>query len=159
MLDAYKQVGDTIRHAPPFAAPGTFFRGNLHTHTTASDGDFPAEEVVRRYQDQGYDFLCLSDHFLECYEYPVTDSREFRSSNFTTLIAAELHAVCNAELPPGCDPIPNPSPSPNPITNPNLNFNPSPNPNPTPTPNPNPSPGTTSAPRTDGRWSGWGMPS
>ena len=100
MLDAYKQVGDTIRHAPPFAAPGTFFRGNLHTHTTASDGDFPAEEVVRRYQDQGYDFLCLSDHFLECYEYPVTDSRAFRSSNFTTLIAAELHAgkMLNDEL-------------------------------------------------------------
>ena len=100
MLDAYKQVGDTIRHAPPFAAPGTFFRGNLHTHTTASDGDFPAEEVVRRYKDQGYDFLCLSDHFLECYEYPMTDSREFRSPDFTTLIAAELHAgkLLNDEL-------------------------------------------------------------
>ena len=86
--------------AAAFHAPGRFFKGNLHTHCTASDGDFAAAEVIRRYRDRGYDFISLSDHFLECYDYPVTDSRQFRSGDFTTLIAAELHAgqMLNDEL-------------------------------------------------------------
>jgi len=76
----------------PFASPGRFYKGNLHTHSTQSDGDYPVEEVVRRYRDKGYDYLAISDHFLERYDYPITDTRPFRSEDFTTLIAAELHA-------------------------------------------------------------------
>ena len=75
----------------PFGLEGRFYRGNLHTHCTHSDGDLPVEQVVERYRRQGYDFLALSDHFLECYGYPVTDTRGFRDSGFTTLLAAELH--------------------------------------------------------------------
>ncbi len=37
-------------------------KGNLHTHTTRSDGDSPPEHVADWYQAHGYDFLCLSDH-------------------------------------------------------------------------------------------------
>tara|TARA_B100001142_G_scaffold70635_1_gene71077 strand:+ start:134 stop:898 length:765 start_codon:yes stop_codon:yes gene_type:complete len=33
----------------------------------------------------------LSDHFLECYGFPITDTRALRSKDFTTLISAELH--------------------------------------------------------------------
>ena len=33
----------------PFDRAGQFFNGNLHTHCTSSDGDFTAEEVIRRY--------------------------------------------------------------------------------------------------------------
>ena len=77
--------------ALPFAAPRHFYKGNLHTHCTESDGDYPAEEVVRRYREKGYDFLALSDHFLECYGFPITDTRGLRSKDFTTLISAELH--------------------------------------------------------------------
>ena len=77
--------------ALPFSVPGNFYKGNLHTHCTESDGHYPAEEVIRRYQEKGYDFLALSDHFLECYGFPVTDTRELRSADFTTLISAELH--------------------------------------------------------------------
>ena len=39
-----------------------WFRGNLHTHTTNSDGDSPPDEVAAWYRDAGYDFLVLSDH-------------------------------------------------------------------------------------------------
>jgi len=77
--------------ALPFAAPGHFYKGNLHTHCTESDGDYSAGEVIRRYQEKGYDFLALSNHFLECYGFPVTDTRGIRSDEFTTLISAELH--------------------------------------------------------------------
>ena len=39
-----------------------WFKGNTHTHSLWSDGnDFP-EMIVGWYQDQGYDFLALSDH-------------------------------------------------------------------------------------------------
>jgi predicted metal-dependent phosphoesterase TrpH len=75
-----------------FSTQGTFYKGNLHTHSTRSDGRLPPEEVCRAYRDRGYDFLCLSDHFLEKFGYPVTDTRPWRSDGFTTLIGAELHA-------------------------------------------------------------------
>ncbi|MEL6736645.1 MAG: phosphotransferase, partial [Pseudomonadota bacterium] len=32
-----------------FSAPGRFWRGNLHTHSTVSDGVLEPEEVCRRY--------------------------------------------------------------------------------------------------------------
>jgi hypothetical protein len=39
-----------------------WWKGNLHTHTLWSDGrDFP-EMVAAWYKDNGYNFLCLSDH-------------------------------------------------------------------------------------------------
>ena len=37
-------------------------RGNLHTHTTFSDGELPMEDAVRRYRDLGYDFVAVTDH-------------------------------------------------------------------------------------------------
>jgi hypothetical protein len=39
-----------------------WFRGNLHTHTTNSDGDSPPEDVVAWYRDAAYDFLVITDH-------------------------------------------------------------------------------------------------
>lgn len=39
-----------------------FFKGNLHAHSTRSDGDSPAASVVRWYRDAGYSFLALTDH-------------------------------------------------------------------------------------------------
>nr|MDQ3044779.1 phosphotransferase [Chloroflexota bacterium] len=39
----------------------------------------------------GYDFLVITDHFMEHYGFAVTDSREFRDESFTTLLGAELH--------------------------------------------------------------------
>lgn len=74
-----------------FAAPGRFWKGNLHTHSNRSDGKLTPEEVCTAYRLQGYDFLCLSDHFLDRYAFPMTDTRPYRTENFTTLIGAELH--------------------------------------------------------------------
>jgi hypothetical protein len=41
---------------------GRWLRGNLHAHTTASDGERPIQEVVDDYVSRGYDFLMISDH-------------------------------------------------------------------------------------------------
>jgi hypothetical protein len=83
-----------------FTAPGRFWRGNLHTHSTRSDGVLPPEEVCRRYRDEGYDFLALTDHFIGSYGYPIVDTTPFRTNRFTTILGAELHsgAMANGEL-------------------------------------------------------------
>lgn len=39
-----------------------WYKGNTHTHTLWSDGDAAPEIAVAWYRDNGYDFLCLSDH-------------------------------------------------------------------------------------------------
>ena len=39
-----------------------WYKGNLHCHTTDSDGDCTPEEVVKRYKEQGYSFLAITDH-------------------------------------------------------------------------------------------------
>ncbi|MFR5601766.1 MAG: PHP domain-containing protein [Lachnospiraceae bacterium] len=38
------------------------FKGNLHCHTTNSDGCLTPEQVVELYRTHGYHFLCLSEH-------------------------------------------------------------------------------------------------
>ena len=75
-----------------FSRPAKFFKGNLHTHSTSSDGRLPAGEVCEAYRGKGYDFLVLTDHFRETYSFGVTDTRPYRTSDFTTIIGAELHA-------------------------------------------------------------------
>ena len=76
-----------------FAAPGRFYKGNLHTHSTRSDGKLDPQEVCRRYAERGYDFLWLSDHFLSVYDFPIADTRDYRTESFTTILGAELHAM------------------------------------------------------------------
>jgi len=41
-----------------------WYKGNLHTHTTLSDGEKTPEEVVALYRAKGYDFLALTDHWV-----------------------------------------------------------------------------------------------
>jgi len=79
-----------------FAAPGRFWKGNIHTHSNASDGVRTPEEVCATYREAGYDFLALTDHFLAKYNFPVVDTRPFRTHDFTTILGAELHAPATA---------------------------------------------------------------
>lgn len=84
----------------PFDKPGRFWRGNLHCHSTRSDGALPPEEVARRYRARGYHFYCQSDHFMPEFDYPVTDTTGYRTDDFTTILGAELHApsLLNGEI-------------------------------------------------------------
>jgi len=83
-----------------FAQPGSFYRGNLHTHSTRSDGVLAPQEVCRRYRAEGYDFIALTDHMIGLYDYPITDTAPYRAPGFTTILGAELHsgAMENGEL-------------------------------------------------------------
>lgn len=83
-----------------FTASGQFYRGNLHTHSTLSDGILDPKEVCRRYKAEGYDFIALTDHFIGMFGYPIADTTAFRDDHFTTILGAEVHsgAMQNGEL-------------------------------------------------------------
>jgi len=83
-----------------FARPGRFHRGNLHTHSNLSDGALTPDEVCRRYEAAGYDFISLTEHFLGRFGYPIADTRRFQNNRFTTIPGAEVHsgALGNGEL-------------------------------------------------------------
>ena len=38
------------------------YKGQLHCHTTSSDGAYNASKVAEFYTNAGYDFLCITDH-------------------------------------------------------------------------------------------------
>ncbi|MEL7469080.1 MAG: phosphotransferase [Pseudomonadota bacterium] len=74
-----------------FAAPGRFWRGNTHTHSTLSDGVLPLGEVCARYRAEGYDFLSMTEHLVGLYDYPIAETAPFRAEDFTTILGAEVH--------------------------------------------------------------------
>ena len=41
-----------------------YYKGNLHTHTTRSDGHKSPEEAIALYRAAGYDFIALTDHYV-----------------------------------------------------------------------------------------------
>ena len=48
--------------ANPFAAPGNWYKGSLHSHSTISDGELAPTEVLQWYRDHDYHFVALTDH-------------------------------------------------------------------------------------------------
>ena len=77
-----------------FSPAGRLYRGNLHGHCTHSDGLNDAAEVVRLYQEAGYDFTCLSDHYWSDKRYcadSIFDGSSLDRADFITIISAELH--------------------------------------------------------------------
>ncbi|MBM7564277.1 CehA/McbA family metallohydrolase [Paenibacillus sacheonensis] len=59
------------------------YKGNLHLHTTWSDGAQPAEEVVEAFKAKGYHFISLSDHDI------YTRTEDFDTEHFITLPGTE----------------------------------------------------------------------
>ena len=45
-----------------FAPNIPFWKGNLHMHTTASDGRLSPEDAIEIYRSHGYHFVALTDH-------------------------------------------------------------------------------------------------
>ncbi|MCJ7679134.1 MAG: CehA/McbA family metallohydrolase [Candidatus Aminicenantes bacterium] len=70
----------------PEASP-VWYKGNLHTHTTNSDGDTLPAEVIRWYKDNGYHFLSITDHNLIT---PVDSYRELETDTFILISGNEI---------------------------------------------------------------------
>lgn len=74
-------------YSNPFSQPGQWYRGNLHTHTTASDGALSLAERCTAYRAAGYDFLAITDHSV------VQDVSAQSSPEFLVISGSELHPV------------------------------------------------------------------
>lgn len=99
-------------HNLPFDKPGRFWKGNIHTHSDRSDGSMPVDQLIETYRSQCYDFLAVTDHFMERFGYPIVDTRSARSEHFTTILGAELHApACSTASRGTCSPSDSPSSS------------------------------------------------
>ncbi len=61
-----------------------FLKGNLHCHTTNSDGVKTPDEVVETYRALGYDFLAITDHRL------VTVPKNYKAGEMLVLPGMEL---------------------------------------------------------------------
>ena len=62
-----------------------WFKGNIHSHTTNSDGDSSPHHVAGWYKDNGYDFLVLSDHN----HLSILDDAEKNNDKWPLLIPGE----------------------------------------------------------------------
>lgn len=51
-----------LRSVPPELVEVAEIRGDLHCHTTWSDGRFSVEEMGRAARDRGYDYIAICDH-------------------------------------------------------------------------------------------------
>ena len=63
-----------IRHQAAFEGIHPLLKGNLHCHTTRSDGVASPATTIRQYAADGYDFLALTDHRLYNYQNYAPDS-------------------------------------------------------------------------------------
>lgn len=62
---------------------GNWYKGNLHCHSTESDGSIGAREIARMYREKGYSFLAFSEH--ETYG----NHEEFEDDGFIIMPAIE----------------------------------------------------------------------
>ena len=67
---------------PPFDLPGKWFKGNLHTHTTQSDGKLTPAENMQWHAELGYDFVGITDHNR------VTNPRVLYAASQSALLAS-----------------------------------------------------------------------
>jgi hypothetical protein len=70
----------------PFAQPGGWHKGQLHVHSTASDGELTSDGVIGWYRARGYHFLALTDHGVLSEARAVAD-------DFITLSGIEVDGV------------------------------------------------------------------
>ena len=70
----------------PYDGSSNWLRGNLHAHTTRSDGKRDPQIVIDDYAGRGYDFLMISDHDM------VTAPSEFDSRGMVLIPGNEVTA-------------------------------------------------------------------
>lgn len=69
----------------PFAQPGRWFKGNLHTHSNQSDGIPSPQQIVDLYAEHSYDFLSITDHWK------LTDTSGLDNQGLLLIPGSELN--------------------------------------------------------------------
>lgn len=62
-----------------------YFKANLHTHSTISDGTLTREEVKEAYKALGYQILCLTDHNI------IVNHSDMNEPDFLMLTGIEVN--------------------------------------------------------------------
>lgn len=77
----------------PFTIDGNWYKTNLHTHTTLSDGDVNLPIRVKQYRNKGYHVLAITDH-------EKTNNVEgYSDANFLLISGMETHPSSGADVP------------------------------------------------------------
>ena len=63
---------------------GHFYKANLHTHTTCSDGRYTPEEIKEIYKAHGYSVVAYTDHDV------MIDHSDLNDENFLTITSHEV---------------------------------------------------------------------
>lgn len=66
-----------------FYEEGNWYKGNIHCHSTVSDGKLTPEELVTAYRKQNYSFLIFSEHEI------YTNTAKFNRGDFIVLPGIE----------------------------------------------------------------------
>ena len=69
----------------PFALPGRWYKGNLHTHSNQSDGEPSPQQIVDIYAEHSYDFLAITDHWR------LTDTAGLDNRGLVLIPGSELN--------------------------------------------------------------------
>jgi predicted metal-dependent phosphoesterase TrpH len=77
----------------PFTTSGNWYKANLHTHTTLSDGDVNLPIRVKQYRDRGYQVLAVTDHEK------TNQITGYSDPNFLLLNGMETHPRSNSQIP------------------------------------------------------------
>ncbi len=61
-----------------------YYKANLHTHSTISDGRMPPKEVKQAYKEKGYQILAFTDHNI------AVNHSQMNEPDFLTLTGFEV---------------------------------------------------------------------
>lgn len=64
MSSDQESMASSIHAAARYDTGGTWYKGNLHIHSTASDGGKSFAELAHMYAEAGYHFLFRTDHWV-----------------------------------------------------------------------------------------------
>lgn len=70
-----------------FTNNGNWYKGNLHSHTTNSDGRLTPEQSVLLHRQHGYSFVCFSEH-----DFYTDNRKQFDGEDFIVLPGLEASA-------------------------------------------------------------------
>ncbi|MBQ8381521.1 MAG: hypothetical protein IJY18_06465 [Clostridia bacterium] len=84
-------MSDSIKYILP--KDGNFYKANLHTHTTVSDGKLTPEEAKARFKSMGYSVVAFTDHEL------MVPHPELAEDDFLPLTGYEMSIDSELESP------------------------------------------------------------
>jgi hypothetical protein len=73
-----------MQEIKPFKNLGSWWKGNIHTHSTNSDGKLSPGEIVELYKARGWDFIVFTEHEL------LTENSSLGDAGFLVLPGVEL---------------------------------------------------------------------